>query len=104
MQTPADRPALIPQSLDRGVALMISGIFIIALVVVTIGLWLFRPWGRSGYVVLLLLCVISMFFASPSVLPAPAFACAALNYFIQGALIAMAFLPPVAQLFSTPKV
>ncbi len=103
-QTPADRPALLPQSLDRGVALLIGAIASIAILVVLVGLWRFRRWGRTGYVVITFLYFLSMIFAPPAVLPAPAFASFAIGYLFQGALITMAFLPPIALLFTAPKV
>jgi len=103
MQQPADRPALVPQSLDRGVALLISGSVSIVIVIVTIGLILFRRWARSAYVVLTVLYFLALFFAGPSVLPAPAFGMFALGYLLQGVIIAMAFLPPTSVLFASKR-
>jgi hypothetical protein len=103
MQQPADRPALIPQSFDRGLALLISVVFSVAVIVVTIGLILFRRWARSAYVVIMVLYVGALFLAPPSVLPAPAFGVFAIVYFVQGAIIAMAFLPPTSLLFANRR-
>jgi hypothetical protein len=103
MQQPADRPGLVPQSLDRGVALLISAGISIIILVVTIGLVLFRRWARSAYVVITVLYFLALFFARPSVLPSPAFATFALGYFVQGVIIAIAFLPPTSQLFVSKR-
>ncbi|MGH9553482.1 MAG: hypothetical protein ACRD3W_29135 [Terriglobales bacterium] len=103
MQQPADRPALVPQSLDRGVALLISAAISIVILVVTIGLFLFRRWARSAYVVITTLYFVALFFARPSVLPSPAFAVFAVGYFVQGVIIAMAFLPPTSELFVSKR-
>lgn len=99
MQQPADRPALVPQSLDRGVALLLSLGTSIIILAITIGLVLFRRWARSAYAVLTALYFLALFFAPPSVLPSPAFATFAVGYFVQGVVIAMAFLPPTSDLF-----
>jgi hypothetical protein len=60
-QQPADRPALVPQSLDRGVALLMSVAMSIVILVVTIGLFLFRRWARSAYVVITALYFVALF-------------------------------------------
>jgi hypothetical protein len=103
MQQPADRPALVPQSLDRGSALLISGAVSVVILVVTIGLVLFRRWARSAYVIISVLYFVALFFARPSVLPAPAFGMFAVGYFMQGVIIAMAFLPPTSLLFVSKR-
>jgi hypothetical protein len=103
MQQPADRPALVPQSLDRGVALLISAAISIVILVVTIGLVLFRRWARSAYVVITALYFVALFFTRPSVLPSPVFAVFAVGYFVQGVIIAMAFLPPTSGLFVSKR-
>jgi hypothetical protein len=100
LQQPADRYPLIPQSLDRRVALLISGIAAIAVVVAIIGLFRFRRWARSAYVVITVLYFLGLYFARPCVLPAPAFCIFAISYMVQGAIITMAFSLPTSLLFA----
>jgi cytochrome b subunit of formate dehydrogenase len=103
MQQPADRPAIVPQSLDRGVALFIALGATIVILIVTIGVVLFRRWARSAYVAITALYFFALFFARASVLPSSAFAVFALGYFVQGVIIAMMFLPPVSSLFVSKR-
>jgi hypothetical protein len=69
-----------------------------------VGLWKFRPWGRLLYVVITVLYVACMPLMGLLVVPPAATPLFYLGYLLQGALIAMAYLPPVADLFTTQKV
>ena len=104
MQQPADRPALLPQSLNRGIALLIAVIIGIFFIIVVIGVWRFRPWARAAYVIITVIYFVCLFFAPPTVLSAPAFGVFAIGYFVQGIVLAMLFLPPIAQMFATRRV
>jgi hypothetical protein len=77
-----------------------------AIVVIIVGLWQFRWWARIGYVAIsLAYAIVAIFFPShASFEHSPAVA--AFAYFevlSQGALIAMAFLPPVSKRFEMSK-
>jgi hypothetical protein len=66
----------------------------------TLGLWLFQPWARVAYIV----GVVSYVYLMPFGWIVPgSFWFAVLPYFgaaIVGAIIAMSFLPPLAQMFA----
>ena len=70
----------------------------------TVGLWLFERWARVAYIIGILSYVYLMPFGW--IVPG-SFWFAVLPYLgaaIDGAIVAMSFLPPLAQMFATPKV
>jgi hypothetical protein len=74
--------------------------------VIIIGLWNFRWWARTAYVVISIVSVgAAIFFPSPLPLGASPVV-SAFAYFAvlsQGVLITMAFLPPVSERFERTK-
>lgn len=89
--------------LPRSVAILSGALAIAAAIFATIGLFTFRRWGRSLYVLLTVLYMVCMPFMGPLVLPAALTPLFCLSYLIQGGIIAMAYLPPITQLYAIRK-
>jgi hypothetical protein len=104
LQHTPDRPGFIPQSVSKGVVLVISLVVLVISVATIVGMWRFRPWARVLFVVGTAFGLLSQIFASPTVLPGAASFCFSVAEFMQGVTIAIAFLPPVSNLFSPRKV
>jgi hypothetical protein len=104
LQHTPDRPGFIPQSVGKGVALSISIVVLVVSIATIVGMWRFRPWARVLFVIGTAFGLLSQIFAGPVVLPGAASFCFSVAEFTQGATVAIAFLPPVSNLFSTPKV
>src|SRR6266478_7064198 len=100
LQHTPDRPGFIPQSASKGVALMVSLVVLVISIATIIGMWRFRPWARVLFVFGTGLGLLSQIFAGPTVLPGAAAFCFSVAEFTQGATVAIAFLPPVSDLFS----
>jgi len=68
------------------------------------GLWFFRPWARLIFVLALALSVVDSAFWPYHGLPLPPSLVLAINWcvvMLNGAIVAMSFLPPVRDLFAT---
>jgi hypothetical protein len=101
--TPSGTAALFAR-LPKPVPLL-SGILVIAVGLASfVGLWRFRRWGRSLYVAFTIVYILIMPLMGVLVLPAAATPLLYVGYLLQGALIAMAYLPPIADVFATQKV
>lgn len=68
------------------------------------GLWFFRRWARPFYLALLVLPLVAIVFRPrPIVGTTSSFLLVTLESFLEGVVIAMAFLPPIAALFAQRK-
>jgi hypothetical protein len=76
---------------------------VLVLISIFIGLWRFRRVARTFYLILTLLYACYLPFIGPLVLPAAVVPVVYLAYLAQGALLAMAYLPPVGDLFSAQQ-
>lgn len=103
LQHTPDRPLFIPQSVGKGPLIVLLLLMLIVSIAMTVGLWRFRRWARLLLIVIPAFTLISQIFAPPFVLPSVQMFCLSLGQFIADAAIVMAFLPPVAHLFSTRK-
>ncbi|MFL6519515.1 MAG: hypothetical protein ACJ8NS_04785 [Chthoniobacterales bacterium] len=97
-------PAAMFGDLPRALMLVLSIAVVVVGLTAFIGLWRFRPWGRALYVGLTLVYALCMPLMGPLVLPASLTPVFYVGYLLQGALIAMAYLPPIADMFATRKV
>jgi hypothetical protein len=97
----------VQDSVGPAFALLIELPLVAAIVVVTIGLWQFRLWARTAYVIVLAASVlVGLMFPPSEAFPrSPLVAAFAyLEIFAQGVVVTMAFLPPVSQRFEHRKV
>ena len=76
---------------------------ILLTVVTTAGLWIFRPWARVAYLPVSLVYVYLLPFGSPYVPSGVGRGAQFIVYLMQGVLLAMAYLPPVGQLFTRAR-
>jgi hypothetical protein len=74
------------------------------LLIILAGLWFFRRWARLIFVLALAISVVdSTFWPYRGILLSPSFALA-MSWFVvmlNGAIVAMSFLPPIRDVFST---
>jgi hypothetical protein len=68
------------------------------------GMWYFRRWARILYIVLIAMLVILLLFRpGPLVGSTTGFGLEIIQYILDGVVITMAFLPPLAELFAKRK-
>lgn len=79
-------------------------VLLLALVVVVpVGLWYFKWWARALYFPLAIMYVYVLPFGTPYTPAGIGRAAEFLGFAIEGIIVAMAFLPPIAGLFETPR-
>ncbi|MFL6519512.1 MAG: hypothetical protein ACJ8NS_04770 [Chthoniobacterales bacterium] len=87
----------------RSLILLLGIAVVIVVLAAFVGLWRFRRWGRALYVAVTVVYAVCMPLMGPLVLPASLTPLFYVGYLIQGAVIAMAYLPPVADVFATKR-
>jgi len=92
------RPADIPWT---AVPVWVLGIAaFLVLIVASVGLWFFQRWARLAYILATIAYVLVRPFSTPFTYTYWGEFLGYLDYALEGALIATAFLPPVALLFA----
>jgi len=104
LQTTPVGPVVLLSRLPRPLAVVLSIVVGVIEIASFIGLWRFRRWGRTLYVAFNIFYVLCLPFMGPLVLPPSAKPLFYVDYLLQGALIATAYLPPIANVFATQEI
>jgi len=90
-------PAVLKSMLVAAIGIVLA--ILIGTVTITVGLYFWRRWARSLYLITTILFLLSSIFLGPVVLSGPTEFLYGIGYMLTGFILALAYFSPVAEKF-----